>query len=82
VDGKRVLVSSQNWSDAAVARNREAGLLFQYPEIAGYFGKIFESDWKTASKTMPGFKKQQTVTPEAVARGNFVEVRAADYQEV
>jgi phosphatidylserine/phosphatidylglycerophosphate/cardiolipin synthase-like enzyme len=82
VDGTRVLVSSQNWSDAAVARNREAGLLFRYPEIAGYFAKIFESDWKTASKKIPGFKKKQTVTPEAVARGNFVEVRAADYQEV
>jgi phosphatidylserine/phosphatidylglycerophosphate/cardiolipin synthase-like enzyme len=82
VDGERVLVSSQNWSDAAVAKNREAGLLFRYPEIAQYFAKIFESDWKTASKKIPGFRKQETVTPEAVARGNFVEVRAADYQEV
>lgn len=82
VDGEHVLVSSQNWSDAAVAKNREAGLLFRYPEIGQYFAAIFESDWTTGLRTLPRFPKRASVTPDALARGNFVEVRAADYQEV
>src|SRR5262249_43070932 len=50
IDGKGVLVSSQNWSDSAVAKNREAGLWFKHAGICGYFTDIFESDWKTAKK--------------------------------
>ncbi len=81
VDDKVVLVSSQNWSDAAVLRNREAGLLMEYPEIARYYSTIFEADWKTAVKNLPK-AKPETITPEVLARGNFVKVVAADYQEV
>jgi phosphatidylserine/phosphatidylglycerophosphate/cardiolipin synthase-like enzyme len=82
VDEAAVLVSSQNWSSSAVAKNREAGLVIDYPALAKYYTRIFESDWKTALRKMPVPKKKGTITPEAVARGNFVEVRAADYQEV
>ena len=82
VDDERVLVSSQNWSDSAVSKNREAGVIVSLPEIARYYGKIFESDWSTALKTIPKFGKKETVTPEALTKGTYVEVRAADYQEV
>jgi phosphatidylserine/phosphatidylglycerophosphate/cardiolipin synthase-like enzyme len=82
VDGAAVLVSSQNWSETAVAQNREAGLMIRYPELARYYAKIFESDWKTGLKKVPIPGKKATITPEAVARGNFVEVRAADYVRV
>jgi phosphatidylserine/phosphatidylglycerophosphate/cardiolipin synthase-like enzyme len=82
VDGATVLVSSQNWSNSAVAKNREAGLMFRFPTIAKYYAEIFESDWSTASKTIPKVGRKETVSPEAVAKGGFVEVRAADYQEV
>jgi phosphatidylserine/phosphatidylglycerophosphate/cardiolipin synthase-like enzyme len=82
VDEATTLVSSQNWSSSAVAKNREAGLVIDYPELAKYYGKIFESDWKTALRKVPIPGKKATVSPEALARGNFVEVRAADYQEV
>ena len=82
VDDATVLVSSQNWSSSAVARNREAGLVIDLPPLAKYYGAIFDSDWKTGLKTMPVPKKKGTVSPETVARGNFVEVRAADYQKV
>ena len=81
VDDAAVLVSSQNWSNTGVGTNREAGLLIRYPELARYYSQIFESDWSTALKTVPTVGKE-TITPEAVAKGNFVEVVAADYQEV
>jgi phosphatidylserine/phosphatidylglycerophosphate/cardiolipin synthase-like enzyme len=81
VDNKAVLVSSQNWSNTGVGTNREAGVLVRYPTLARYYAQIFESDWSTALKTIPK-PGAETVTPQALARGGFVEVRAADYQDV
>ncbi|MDT7543384.1 MAG: hypothetical protein QOE33_3288, partial [Acidobacteriota bacterium] len=82
VDNSSVLVSSQNWSNTGVDSNREAGLLMSFPQIARYYSTIFESDWTTASHTIPQPKGSGTITPGAVAKGNFVQVAAADYQEV
>lgn len=81
VDNKAVLISSQNWSNTGVGTNREAGVLLRYPDIARYYATIFESDWSTALKAIPN-PGGSTVTPTALAKGNFVEVSAADYQEV
>jgi phosphatidylserine/phosphatidylglycerophosphate/cardiolipin synthase-like enzyme len=81
VDNKAVLISSQNWSDTAVDTNREAGVLIEYPEIAKYYAAIFESDWSTAQTKIPKVGKA-TASPEAVAKGNFIRVSPADYQEV
>ncbi|HEV7474868.1 MAG TPA: phospholipase D-like domain-containing protein [Pyrinomonadaceae bacterium] len=81
VDDEAVLVSSQNWSNTGVGTNREAGVLMRYPDIAKYYSQIFESDWSTAQKTVPKVGAG-TISPETVAKGNFVEVVAADYQDV
>jgi phosphatidylserine/phosphatidylglycerophosphate/cardiolipin synthase-like enzyme len=81
VDGETVLISSQNWSDTAVSQNREAGLILYYPDIAKYYAEIFESDWTTASKTIP-VPAGNDVTPETLAKGNYTQVSFADYQEV
>jgi len=56
--------------------------MIRYPELARYYAKIFESDWKSGLKKVPIPGKTSTIAPEAVAKGNFVEVRAADYAEV
>src|SRR6478672_8249332 len=48
IDGAAVLVSSQNWSDFAVTKNREAGVLLPHRDIAEYFQGIFDVDWRTA----------------------------------
>ncbi|CAA9448159.1 Serine protease, subtilase family [uncultured Rubrobacteraceae bacterium] len=45
VDRKRVLLGSQNWSNDGVSVNRDASLLFDDEELAGYFAEIFEHDW-------------------------------------
>jgi phosphatidylserine/phosphatidylglycerophosphate/cardiolipin synthase-like enzyme len=80
VDDDGVLVSSQNWSNAAVSENREAGLLFENKSINGYFRKIFDSDWSTASKKLKG--APEALAPQAITPGKFVRVMAGDFREV
>jgi phosphatidylserine/phosphatidylglycerophosphate/cardiolipin synthase-like enzyme len=81
VDDEGVLVSSQNWSNAAVTENREAGLWLEHAKIAGYFRKIFESDWSTAVRDPTG-KTPETMTLESLPAGQFIRVMASDYAEV
>jgi hypothetical protein len=45
VDGSTVLVSSQNWSADGVLRNRDAGLIIESADVAGYFDQLFAHDW-------------------------------------
>lgn len=83
VDGRAVLISSQNWSDSAVSKNREAGLWAEHEGLASYFGAIFETDWGAAFKTPDGGKKPaDAVTPQTIAKGGFIRVVRADYEEV
>ena len=81
VDGKGVLISSQNWSEFAVSKNREAGVWLEHTGICDYFTQIFESDWKTA-KNAPTGVGPDTVEPELLGKGGYVRVVPADYQEV
>jgi phosphatidylserine/phosphatidylglycerophosphate/cardiolipin synthase-like enzyme len=48
VDGKTVIVSSQNFSPAGIDQNRDAGLILESPQLAQYFGLIFDADWKSS----------------------------------
>lgn len=48
VDGKIVLVGSQNWSYSAMRRNREAAVVVKCRETASEFGNTFEADWEKA----------------------------------
>ena len=82
VDSQTVLVSSQNWSDSAVSKNREAGLLLDHKGLARYFSDIFENDWETAFRMVPKVKPSKNATPQAVRAGRFIEVVAADHREV
>jgi len=82
IDGKIVLVSSQNWSKAAVLENREAGMLLTHKGVATYFTEIFEEDWKVGQTKLPSHIESGGVTPEALSAGGFVEVAAADYQQL
>jgi hypothetical protein len=50
VDGKSVLVSSQNWSGDGFLRNRDAGLIVEDEEIAGYYEAIFLDDWNKRAR--------------------------------
>lgn len=84
VDRRHVLISSQNWSDFAVSKNREAGLLIDYPDLAEYYGEIFESDWDNArTPDEAGRLVRERLAPEMAAPGvAHVRVARADFEEV
>jgi phosphatidylserine/phosphatidylglycerophosphate/cardiolipin synthase-like enzyme len=82
VDQQRVLVSSQNWSDSAVGKNREAGLLVDFPAVAKHFAKIFEVDWDTGQKRLVEPERLELFGPESLASGQTVRLNWGDYAEV
>ena len=64
IDSKTVVVSSQNFSPAGVHDNRDAGVIIEDAEIAGYFEAIFLADWK--NKTIPA---SSVDSPKPAAKG-------------
>jgi phosphatidylserine/phosphatidylglycerophosphate/cardiolipin synthase-like enzyme len=78
VDGERVLVGSQNWSDFGVSQNREAGILVTHKGIADYFTRLVQFDWETGVRTLP---KPKPVEPHEIAPA-AVRVRYGDYADV
>jgi hypothetical protein len=57
-DGKRVLISSQNWSGDGFLRNRDAGLIVDNAEVALYYERVFLYDWDKRAK--PALREQLT----------------------
>ncbi len=45
IDGNKVLISSINWGENSVRRNREIGVIVESKEITEYFENIFWYDW-------------------------------------
>jgi phosphatidylserine/phosphatidylglycerophosphate/cardiolipin synthase-like enzyme len=80
VDENAVLISSQNWSDSAVIKNREAGVLVNCPEIAAYYASIFKGDWDTGLKALP--KKKGHVAVAGLEPEGMIGVDRSDYLEV
>jgi phosphatidylserine/phosphatidylglycerophosphate/cardiolipin synthase-like enzyme len=81
VDRKAVLVSSQNWSDSAVAENREAGLLIYNAPMTRYFAGIFQMDWETGSQALEAGGEEESFSMESPAEV-FVKASLGDYMEV
>ena len=48
IDGKKVIVGSHNWSDAAMKKNREASVIIEQQKTVQEFETIFEGDWNKA----------------------------------
>lgn len=85
VDDKTVLISSQNWSNTAVATNREAGVIIYDREITRYFKKIFDADWTMSDE---GVEESVGILPEfnlesyGSAPGRYLMMDGGDVQEV
>jgi phosphatidylserine/phosphatidylglycerophosphate/cardiolipin synthase-like enzyme len=45
VDNTTVFISSINWNEQSIRKNREAGVLLNNKEAAAYFATVFFSDW-------------------------------------
>jgi phosphatidylserine/phosphatidylglycerophosphate/cardiolipin synthase-like enzyme len=70
VDGKKVLLGSQNISETGISINRDASLLFEHEGIATYFKDIFEHDWgNLAQKDIGGSFQPAWSTGEAALLG-------------
>ena len=58
IDNKSVLISSINWNENSVTRNREAGIIIENEDVAKYYANIFFYDWNLNSPVI----KYQNVT--------------------
>ena len=45
VDNRTVLISSINWNENSLTRNREAGVIIQNEDVASYYASVFFHDW-------------------------------------
>ncbi|SDC90413.1 phospholipase D-like domain-containing protein [Paraburkholderia lycopersici] len=50
VDSKQVVISSQNFSSAGIAQNRDAGVIIASESIAAYYEAVFLADWEKRAK--------------------------------
>lgn len=65
VDGKRVLIGSHNWSKPGVTLNRDASLIFDDADVADYFTRAFNIDWRRSNPIRPKrYVKQEAVMVE------------------
>ena len=51
IDGEQVLVSSINWGDSALVRNREMGVLLTSQEVAAVYASAWHADWDRLDNT-------------------------------
>ncbi len=49
VDGNLTLISSINWNENAIQRNREAAVLIKSPAVFAHYEALFESDWRVSA---------------------------------
>jgi phosphatidylserine/phosphatidylglycerophosphate/cardiolipin synthase-like enzyme len=61
VDNRSVLISSINWNENSVMRNREVGIIVNDCDVANYYKNIFFYDWNL---TAPKEEKQKEETAE------------------
>lgn len=77
VDGRRVLLGSHNWSQPGVSLNRDASLLFDDEEVAGYYAGAFEVDWDRSNPVRP-----RRFTPEAAVLETVGDAPPPGYRRV
>jgi len=67
VDSQKTLLGSHNLTEWGALINRDASLIVDDDEVAGYFSKIFQYDWDRASimaeETPPGIRVHRRGDP-------------------
>lgn len=84
VDGKKVMIGSQNWSNDGVSVNRDASLLFEDEELSQYFRTIFLHDWNKLAKQDIGNENLniETIGVNELAPVGMTKVGWSDIQEM
>ena len=62
VDNKSVLVSSVNWNEGSVRKNREAGIIVENEEVARYYADVFFYDWNLSTPVPQAFEAKVSST--------------------
>jgi phosphatidylserine/phosphatidylglycerophosphate/cardiolipin synthase-like enzyme len=73
-----VVVSSTNWSENSIQRAREAGILIYSADVAGFFGQVFEDDWKTAWSVSAADSQASSFEAVAAEGGEDLTIDPAD----
>jgi hypothetical protein len=83
VDGKEIMLGSQNWSNDGVSVNRDASLLFEDAELADYFRTIFYHDWENLAMQDIGSEADspEIAVESASIPANMELVRWSDIRE-
>ena len=50
IDGQRVLVSSINWNQNSVEKNREVAVILDSSEIGSHYRTLFDADWAASEQ--------------------------------
>ena len=66
MDNTTVLISSINWNEPSLMKNREAGIIIENKEIASYYASAFYTDWQLNPD-------QQNVAYESSTSSDIVE---------
>ena len=61
VDNRSVLVSSINWNENSVTRNREVGIIVENPDVARYYAQVFFYDWNLDIPKYSNHKEQESL---------------------
>lgn len=79
VDRRAAVVSSTNWSENSIARAREAGVIIESSDVAGYFADVFDWDWEIGWDPADVPANLASVFQEAVFEpAAFAEIHPAD----
>jgi phosphatidylserine/phosphatidylglycerophosphate/cardiolipin synthase-like enzyme len=73
-----VIVSSTNWSENSIRRAREAGILIHSADVAGFFGQVFDDDWKTGWSVSTADSQATSFEAVAVPGGEDLTIDPAD----
>lgn len=84
VDKKKVLLGSQNWSNAGVSVNRDASLLFDDEPLAAYFREVFDHDWNSLARSDigPATGEVELVSANVETPKGKVRLSWKDYMEM
>ena len=77
IDGEKVLISSINWDETSVDKNREAAVLITSQDAFNYYEALFDRDWQVSGGTSSVSRPEDpisSVNPECLSKGTVLPV--------
>ena len=74
VDNKSVLISSINWNENSVRRNREAGIIIENENVAEYYAEVFFYDWNLEAPALV-VQEKENVTLYNISISSVIEYK-------